>query len=121
MRPLLVALLCWTALATPVRVLDGDTFDAMVAVWPSYVQSRPVTFPERVRVLGVNAPELKGETRAAAEAAREFTQRWLDGAELRLHVCERDAFGRLLATVHRKADGANLTTDLLNAGHGVKR
>jgi micrococcal nuclease len=108
-------LLCWAAVASPVKVVDGDTFDADVRVWIG------VTHRERIRVLGVNTPELKGATREAAQAARAFTAEWLAGSEVRLYVCQRDAFGRLLATVTRARDGANLTEALLTSGHGIKR
>lgn len=110
-----ITFLCWAALATPVRTIDGDTFTADVRIWPG------LTARETVRVLGVNTPERKGLTREAGDAARAFTARWLDGAEVRLHVCQRDAFGRALATVTRARDGANLTTELIEGGYGVKR
>lgn len=116
MKPLAsITFLCWAALATPVRTIDGDTFTADIRVWLGQ------TNRETVRVLGVDTPERKGATREAGDAARAFTVRWLDGAEVRLHVCSRDAFGRALATVTRARDGANLTTDLLEGGYGVKR
>jgi endonuclease YncB( thermonuclease family) len=110
-----ITFLCWSVMATPVRTIDGDSFVADLRIFMGQ------TNRETVRVLGVNTPEMKGPTREAGEAARGFTATWLDGAELRLHVCSRDAFGRVLATVHRARDGANLTTDLLAGGYGVKR
>lgn len=120
MKRLLVALLlCWTATATPLRAVDGDTFDAMVAVWPSSIPKHALLVPERIRVLGVNAPERHGATKAAGDAARDFTQAWLEGADVRLYACQRDAFGRLLATVTRARDGANLGDDLIRDGKAV--
>ncbi len=110
-----LVVICWAAFATPGRVIDGDTFEAEVRVWPG------LTARETVRVLGVDTPERKGETRELGEAARVYTSEWIHGQELRLHACTRDAFGRLLATVTRRSDGANLTTDLLTSGNGKKR
>jgi endonuclease YncB( thermonuclease family) len=113
---LAVALLCWIVNAQPVRVIDGDTFVAIASVWLASAGDQTVV--ERVRVLGVNAPELHGATKAAGEAAKAFTEQWLAGGAIRLEVCQRDSFGRLLATVMR-ADGRDLTEDLIAAGMGV--
>ena len=116
MKPFVsIIFLCWAALATPVRTIDGDTAVFDVRVWPG------LTARETVRVLGVDTPERKGATREAGDAARAYTAAWLDGAEVRLYACTRDAFGRLLATVTRARDGKNLTTDLLESGNGRKR
>jgi endonuclease YncB( thermonuclease family) len=111
-RHLLVALLCWTVLGTPTRTIDGDTFIVDLRVWLG------LTARETVRILGVNTPERHGATKAAGDEARTFTQAWLDG-EIRLEVCQRDAFGRLLATVTRVRDGENLGDVLLRTGRAV--
>jgi len=108
-------LLCWSVTATPVRILDGDTFTVDARVFLG------LTARETVRVLGVDTPERKGATLEAGNAARAFTAEWLADTDVRLHVCQRDSFGRVLATVTRARDGANLTTDLIAAGQGVKR
>ena len=113
LRHVPVLLLCWTVLATPVRAIDGDTIVVDARPWIN------MTVRETVRVLGVNTPERKGATKAAGDEARAFTVRWLDGAEVQLRVCGRDAFGRALATVRRARDGANLSDDLLSSGHAV--
>src|SRR5690348_13647193 len=58
-------------LAHPVevlRVIDGDTFEARVHLWPG------LTATTRVRLRGIDAPELRArcaEERSRAEAARE--------------------------------------------------
>jgi len=109
----LVTLLCWSVLATPLRTIDGDTFTADARIWPGLTQR------ETVRVLGVNAPERHGTTKAAGEASKSFTAAWLTGTEVRLDVCTRDAFGRALANVTRVRDGAVLNVDLLREGHAV--
>lgn len=113
-----LALLCWTVSATPLRAVDGDTITIVADVWPSLIRGAPVMVPERVRVLGVDTPE---RGKPGYREATAYTAAWIHGATLRLIVCseERDSFGRLLATVMRKSDGANLTTDLLRDGHAV--
>lgn len=114
-----VAVLCWAVTAQSGRVLDGDTFVVTAALWPA--SAGDLTAVERVRVLGVNTPERSGATRSAGDAARTFTEQWLAaaGGTVRLEVCKRDSFGRILATVIRTSDGRSLAADLIAAGVGV--
>ena len=112
MRHAILAVLCWSVLASPVRTIDGDTFSADARIWPG------LTARESVRVLGVNSPELHGATAVQGAAARDFTQAWLTG-DVTLTVCKRDSFGRALATVRRASDNADLGADLLAAGLAV--
>src|SRR5262245_48285092 len=62
---------CWSVRGSAIRVIDGDTFVARLRVW----QEMSATM--RVRVLGVDTPELKGKTREAGLAAKKFTEQWL--------------------------------------------
>lgn len=110
-RWLPVALLCWSVTAAPVRTIDGDTFVADLKVWPG------LTARETVRVLGVNAPEMKGATREAAVKSQVFAADWLAQGDVRVYACQRDAFGRLLGTVTRGTQ--NLSTLLLDGGFAV--
>lgn len=119
-----------TALASPIRVIDGDTFIAIIEV-----RSKPIwlhgmvlsgTFLERIRVLGVNAPERTN--RVKYEESKSFTTKWMGcdnpgsckGAKI-LTVCSDgyDDFGRALATVKRD-DGNDLAYDLIFSGMGIK-
>ena len=109
---LAAVLLCWTILATPGRVIDADTLDVDARIWLG------LTARERVRVLGVDAIELREPGGAAAKV---FVEAWVAGQELRLTACRRDSFGRLLADVVRVSDGADLAFDLIRAEHGVAR
>lgn len=103
--------LCWSVTATPVRTIDGDTFIATMEVWPG------ITVKETIRVLGVNAPEMRGATREAAVKSRTFVAHWLNQGDVRIYACQRDAFGRLLGTVTRGSE--NLTTLLIEGGYAV--
>lgn len=117
-----VAGFCWAAtITTVVQVVDGDTVDAIVAIWPAVGPYREhqtaVLLGERIRLLGVDAWELHGADREKGLAAREFTRRWLaDHPEPRVMACRRDAFGRLLGLI-RGLDGRVLADDLRTAGH----
>ena len=110
MASLLVALLCWTIQITPghiLRTIDGDTFIlTAVRVWPGIA-----AVDERVRVLGVDTPELN---QPKGPEAKAFTETWLAQGPIALRVCKRDAFGRLLGEITR--DGVNLADALRAAG-----
>jgi len=76
----------------PFNIYDGDTFHAMVN-----------GTDERVRVTGINAPEMDDPNYGAeAIQAKDFTASLIDGKTVWLEVdkgAERDQYGRLLAYV----------------------
>lgn len=124
---------CWTVdVLEVVHVVDGDTFDARVATWPSGIPGRvddPETKTERIRLLGVDTPELEKPTLEAGRAAKAFTAAWLQERNVTITVCRRDSTGRLLAVVEgtrRLADDVravivheSLARALLDAGHAL--
>ncbi len=90
-------------LAELVDVIDGDTLDMRVAIWPGLVAEYAV------RVRGIDAPETRRpgceEERAAGEAAAEAV-RELYGPETRIRLSQvaYDPFsGRVVAEVRREA------------------
>lgn len=97
---------CLSARATVTRTLDGDTFEADVAVWVSPISGRALVVPDRIRLLGVNAPERKGLTKEAGDRTRAFVDAWLRRGPFELTNCgaQRDSFGRALAAVTRDAE-----------------
>lgn len=103
-------LACLTLLLSPsyvMRVVDADTF---------ILHSVSVPPEERVRVLGVDAVELRD---SLGPAARAFTQEWLARGPFWVQTCKRDSFGRLLGIVWRGPD--TLATALINARLGEAR
>ena len=104
-------LACFVVTGRPGHVVDGDTFDAELDIWLGLVAV------ERVRVLGVNTPELKGSTKVAGLAAKQFTADWLSHGPVEIQACRRDAFGRILGRVNRGGD--YLADALLATGHAV--
>lgn len=127
--PAPIPLQLWVYRARTVRVIDGDTIDVLVD------HGFHALAVERFRLLGVDTPEVRGETREAGEAARGYTISWLGVAahemptELRstltgdwplvIETSKSDSFGRWLAMVWRASDGACLNDDLLAAGMAV--
>lgn len=88
-------------------VIDGDTLE--------------LTDGRRVRLIGVNAPEIGYQGRPSepfARKARAKLERLVRGADLRLVTGEqvKDRYGRTLA--HLYADGVNVEARLLREGLG---
>jgi micrococcal nuclease len=87
--------------AQVVRVIDGDTLDVRVDLWPG------LQAVYSVRVRGIDAPELRRSgcqaEKAWAEEARAQVAKLYDiGSRIRLENVEYDAFaGRVVADVRR--------------------
>lgn len=79
------------------HVVDGDTFEAKAAIWLGQ------TIDVRVRIAGVDAPELHARCdaeRSLALAARNWLARRIEGADVRLSAVRYDKYGgRVDATV----------------------
>lgn len=113
--------------ATVTSVVDGDTIDVRLSDGST----------DRVRLLGIDTPEVHVETapehfagvpdtaagraclRAAGENASDYLRGRLDGESVRLAVDEsadrRGDYDRLLAYVHH--DGENVNHVLVERGH----
>ena len=90
------------------RVVDGDTID----ISPS-VEGR-----SRVRLIGMDTPEVHFGTQPYGPEASAFAKRELDGEEVRLEldVQKIDPYGRLLAYVYLP-DGEMFNETLLEEGY----
>jgi endonuclease YncB( thermonuclease family) len=90
--------------AEVLRVIDGDTFEARVRVWPG------LDITTRVRLRGIDAPELRarcGEERDKAMAARDALRAILTQGEVGVSRITLDKYGgRVLADAmtHATAD-----------------
>lgn len=89
-----------------VSVVDGDTFDISPAIRGM----------DRVRMIGVDTPEVYGGTEPCGPEASEYTTRHLEGRRVTLGVGEdpKDPYGRLLAWVW--LDGQMFNKMLVSAG-----
>jgi endonuclease YncB( thermonuclease family) len=105
---LALALLCWTLMAEPGRVIDGDTFDAKV-----HKYLREFRF-ERIRVAGVQTPE---QGKPGYAEAKAFARAWLEKGPVTLAFCDDDFNGRLVSRVTRGTE--DLGQLLLDAKHAV--
>lgn len=85
-----------------VRVLDGDTvkldIDLGFGIWARKI----------VRLLGINAPEIRGETREAGEKTKRRLVELIDQADDDLHcrtfLDRADKYGRPLVQLFPHAD-----------------
>jgi endonuclease YncB( thermonuclease family) len=107
----------WVYRARLVRVVDGDTLDATIdAGFHAYRT-------ERLRLLGVDTPEVFGpKAEPAGAEATIYAKAWFADAgpgdwPLIVRTEKSDVFGRFLAVVWRASDGACLNDDLLASGH----
>ena len=90
------------------RVIDGDTL--------------LLSNGERVRLIGVDTPELYHPLKPVqyfAKEASQFTRRMAEGKSVRLEYdCRRrDRYGRLLAYVYLE-DGTFLNAEIIKQGYG---
>lgn len=101
--------------AEVLRVIDGDTFEARVRVWPG------IEITTKIRLRGIDAPELSKprcqEERLKGFAAREALQAILAQGEVRVSGVALDKYGgRVLADVSTRAT-PDVSAALLAAGH----
>lgn len=95
-----------------VRVIDGDTLEAVIEMWPD------IKIVCKVRVMGVNCPELKGENARDGYYAKRFTQDEVQDLEAVFTVFGKDSFGRVLCSV--KYLGKDLAEELIKNGHAIE-
>ena len=95
-------------------IYDADTFRVDIDGWPSIVGER---IP--VRVLGVDAPEIRGkcdQEKVKARKAKQFTVEHLRNAKvIELRNIQRGKYFRLLADVY--VDNKSLSDLLIKSGH----
>lgn len=102
--------------ATVVRIVDGDTIDVDVDLGFS------IHTKQRLRLLGINAPEVKGPTKAAGDAATDHLRGLLSEAaeadgSIRIHTERADSFGRYLTVV--KSGQTSVNQLMLDDGFAV--
>jgi len=98
------------------KVLDGDTVDIRIDL------GFDVMLRARIRMLGVDAPELSGATKAAGVAAQQWLKGVLQRNAASLQVITTkvdgdDKYGRILGTFI--CDRGNINQALVLEGHGV--
>jgi micrococcal nuclease len=83
--------------AEVVSVYDGDTLTVNIDVGFKVKMAKV-----KIRLLGVNTPEMRGgtaETKAAARKARDYVRELCLGKTIRLKSEKKGKYGRYLATI----------------------
>jgi endonuclease YncB( thermonuclease family) len=99
--------------AEVMRVIDGDTFEARVHLWPG------LDVTTRIRLRGIDAPELKArcsEERTKAEAAREALRAMLDQGEVGISRVMLDKYGGRVVADASTSGTPDVSAALLDAG-----
>ncbi len=100
--------------AEVLRVLDGDTFEARVHVWPG------LDITTKVRLRGIDAPELRARCpveRTKAEAARDALVAMLAEGAVGVSGVALDKYGGRVVADARTRSVANVSAELLEHGY----
>jgi len=100
------------------RIVDGDTviadIDLGLHTW---------IHGERLRLARINAPEMRGDTRLAGLAARDFLAEMVLDKEVTIKTIKdtKEKWGRFLAEILIEQDGAmvNINDLLVQSGYAV--
>jgi endonuclease YncB( thermonuclease family) len=99
--------------AEVLRVIDGDTFEARVRVWPG------LDITTKVRLRGIDAPEMRARCpaeRVKAEAARDALKAMLANGPVAVSAVAPDKYGgRVVANTSTGAI-ADVSAELLGRG-----
>jgi endonuclease YncB( thermonuclease family) len=99
--------------AEVLRVIDGDTFEARVHVWPGLDNTT------KIRLRGVDAPELKARCpaeRAMAEAARDALRDMLAEGAVGVSAVTPDKYGGRVVADAATRSVASVSTELQSRG-----
>lgn len=101
------------------RVVDGDTVDVELDV------GLRITSHQRLRLFGIDAPEVRGPEREAGNAATEYLAGLIDNTDgsvwVRTLKDRRGKYGRYLAVLWpASGEGDSLNLQMINAGHATE-
>lgn len=91
------------------RVIDGDTAEVIFDLGFN------LALFGKIRLKGVNAPEVKGETAEAGKKATEFLRGLIEGKTIFARTYGKDKYGRWLADVY--VDGEYVNKKLIDSGN----
>jgi endonuclease YncB( thermonuclease family) len=100
--------------ADVLRVIDGDTFEARVHVWPG------LEVTTKVRLRGIDAAELRARCpaeRVKAEAARDALRDLLAEGAVGVYGVSIDKYGGRVVANAATRSAANVSAEMLNRGY----
>ena len=98
------------------RVVDGDTVDVILDLGFSLFTK------QRVRILGINTPELRSKDLAEKERAflaKQFAEEWFASGEFTIRTTKDDKYGRILGDFQKEGGGESYSEAVLREGHGI--
>ena len=101
-------------LARCTRVIDGDTFEAVIDL------GFYITLKITVRLYGVNCPEMHPKDKdgkSLGDEARAYLSERIWGKDVHVWSYKKDSFGRWLCDV--LVDGLLLSKEIIDQGYGV--
>jgi len=106
-----------TASVYVTRVIDGDTFVGDV---PFHILGHVMILKDQhFRMIGINAPEIKGSTKPQGEESRDFLKSLIDGKQILIECNTTDKYGRWLATAI--VGGMNVNDYMVLKGFAERR
>jgi len=100
------------------RVVDGDTVDVVLDL------GFGVTIKQRLRIIGVDAPELRSKDpgeRERAQGAKAFAEQWLiSSGQMVVTTYKDDKYGRMLGDFRREHRPETFSEAILAAGLASK-
>lgn len=91
------------------RVVDGDTFDVRVDL------GFAITTWQRIRLMHVNTPEIRGVERLSGLAVKEYVKTLIEGKTLLAETFKQGKYGRYLADF-KLENGEWLSKHLVDKG-----
>jgi micrococcal nuclease len=100
-------------------VYDGDTVTAIIDCGFN------ISKMEKLRLFGINAPEMRGEKKAEGKKSRDFLRSLILGKEVTIKTRKdkKGKYGRYIATIFVEGDDSlvmlNVNESMVSMGHAV--
>lgn len=99
-----------------IKVIDGDTLDIEIDLGFN------VSIQERIRLSGIDTPELKSKDNIEKEKANEaklWLEKTLKDKKIKIITEKNDKYGRTLGWIYIEENPVSINTQLINEGLAV--
>ena len=98
------------------EVYDGDTVTVDIDLGFSVILRK-----QKIRLCGINAPEVKGESRELGLVTRDWLREHILGKDIILHTIRdrSEKYGRYLGIIYLPEIGTNINEELLQLGLAI--